>query len=141
MIVLCDIDGTAANIEHRRHFVESKSKSWTRFFEAMVDDTPNEWCQELVRCLHPHEVIFVTGRPENYREQTEKWLDDHYTGLWSELYMRPANNTEPDHKIKQEIYENHINGEVLFVIDDRQQVVDMWRSKGLTVLQCDKGDF
>jgi hypothetical protein len=25
--------------------------------------------------------------------------------------------------------------------DDRQQVVDMWREKGLTVAQVDKGDF
>jgi len=28
-----------------------------------------------------------------------------------------------------------------FVVDDRQQVVDMWRRNGITCLQCDVGDF
>ena len=30
---------------------------------------------------------------------------------------------------------------VHFVLDDRQQVVDMWRSLGLTVFQVAEGDF
>lgn len=30
---------------------------------------------------------------------------------------------------------------ILFVIDDRDSVVEMWRRNGLTVLQCAKGDF
>jgi hypothetical protein len=30
---------------------------------------------------------------------------------------------------------------ILFAIDDRQQVVDMWRRRGITALQCAKGDF
>ncbi|MDJ0647343.1 MAG: hypothetical protein QNJ60_01435 [Xenococcaceae cyanobacterium MO_188.B19] len=29
----------------------------------------------------------------------------------------------------------------LFILDDRQQVVDMWRSLGLTVFQVAEGDF
>ena len=33
------------------------------------------------------------------------------------------------------------NKDILFVVDDRQQVVNMWRDNGITCLQCDKGDF
>jgi hypothetical protein len=41
------------------------------------------------------------------------------------------------------IYENLIKPEynVLCTIDDRQRVVDMWRSIGLTCLQVDYGNF
>lgn len=142
MLILCDIDGTAANINHRRHFVENKPKRWDKFYDAMVDDIPNPWCQELIRALQQHEIVFISGRPENYRKQTEEWLDKHYPGHYSYLYMRPTNNTEPDYIIKERIYDdNFANRDILLVIDDRKQVVDMWRKKGLTVLQCDEGNF
>lgn len=49
---------------------------------------------------------------------------------------------EEDYNIKDEIYTNFLqHKDVLFVVDDRKQVVDMWRSKGLTVLQCAEGNF
>lgn len=145
MLILCDIDGTAANINHRRHFVENKPKRWDKFYDAMTKDVPNAWCQELLRALvlDGHQVAFVSGRPDNYRKQTHNWLMEHYqdVGVYS-LYMRPADNTEQDFVIKERIYNEHFaNTPILFVIDDRQQVVNMWRSKGLTVLQCDEGNF
>ena len=30
-----------------------------------------------------------------------------------------------------------MTGRVLFVVDDRQRVVDMWRAEGITCLQCE----
>ncbi len=45
--------------------------------------------------------------------------------------------------MKEELYRQHIEGNynIKFVLDDRQQVVDMWRRFGLTVFQVDGGDF
>lgn len=149
MIVICDIDGTAANINHRRHLVEGKKKGekvdWGRFFKEMVNDVPNEWCQKLLGALYQqgYQIVFVSGRPEDYRTETTLWLREHYGHIaFEELYMRPAGNYEQDYIIKERIFDEHLkNEEVLFVIDDRKQVVDMWREKGLTVLQCDEGNF
>lgn len=149
MIVLCDIDGTAANINHRRHWVEGKKEGkkvhWPTFFKEMVNDTPNAWCQELLKALNRagHEIVFVSGRPDDYRADTEEWLEKHYKDVhWSSLYMRPAGNYDQDYLIKERIYDAEFaDKEILFVIDDRQQVVDMWRKRGLTVLQCDEGAF
>lgn len=31
--------------------------------------------------------------------------------------------------------------DVLFAVDDRKRVADMWRSVGLTCLHCDEGNF
>ena len=59
--------------------------------------------------------------------------------------MRPkAQEFEKDAKIKHEIYINQIEPkyDVQFVIDDRKQVVDMWRNVvGLKVAQVAEGNF
>ena len=45
--------------------------------------------------------------------------------------------------IKREIFENYIRDyyNIQFVLDDRNQVVEMWRSLGLKCLQVQEGDF
>ena len=58
--------------------------------------------------------------------------------------MRPQNDNRKDALIKRELFEQHILGQyyVELVVDDRQQVVDMWRrTLGLTCVQVDYGDF
>jgi hypothetical protein len=57
--------------------------------------------------------------------------------------MREAGDHRPDWIVKKEIYNNLISKEfdVKLVFDDRQQVVDMWRSIGLTCFQVAEGNF
>lgn len=57
--------------------------------------------------------------------------------------MRPEGDERKDSIVKQEIYEKYIKDRynVRFVLDDRNQVVDMWREVGLKVLQVAPGDF
>tara|TARA_B100000795_G_C22636774_1_gene374842 strand:- start:55 stop:219 length:165 start_codon:yes stop_codon:yes gene_type:complete len=38
-IILCDIDGTVANNDHRQHFLDGK-KDWDGFFDALNKDKP-----------------------------------------------------------------------------------------------------
>ncbi|WP_436197642.1 phosphatase domain-containing protein [Piscirickettsia salmonis] len=48
-----------------------------------------------------------------------------------------------DNIIKEEILDRLLsnNKHILFVIDDRRQVVDMWRRRGIVCLQCAEGNF
>jgi hypothetical protein len=63
--------------------------------------------------------------------------EDEYT-----LLMRKDGDFRADHIVKQEILDKHIDKErVLFVLDDRQQVVDMWRRNGLVCFQVAEGNF
>jgi hypothetical protein len=57
--------------------------------------------------------------------------------------MRKSGDYRKDYEVKKEIYETYIKDKfnVLCVLDDRQSVVDMWRSLGLTCLQVNYGDF
>ena len=57
--------------------------------------------------------------------------------------MRKTGDNRKDSIIKEEIYRNLIepNYNIEFVLDDRNQVVDMWRRIGLTCLQVADGNF
>lgn len=142
--IIVDLDGTLSNTRHRKHFVEQEEKDWKSFYAGITEDLPHEWCLELIKGMKSQgiQILFVSGRPSDYRKATEMWLTFHapeYEGL----FMRAKGDMRLDSIIKAEIYKNEIepNYEILFCVDDRQQVVDAWRELGLTCLQCDKGNF
>ncbi|MEO9500318.1 MAG: HAD family acid phosphatase [Parasphingorhabdus sp.] len=143
--VLFDIDGTLANIEHRRKFLDQDKPDWNSFNSEMGDDTPNMPVVALYKSLwasDEYDIILVTGRNEASRKVTEQWLTWNEIPF-SEMYMRADRDNRADHIIKQEILNGFLASgrEIAFVVDDRQQVVDMWRRNGITCLQCDVGDF
>lgn len=143
--VLFDIDGTLADIRHRVKHLKSSPPNWTAFNQAMGEDVPNETIVSLYKILWAtgeYNLILVTGRNEKFRILTEQWL------TWNdipfgELHMRADNDQRADHVIKEEILRKLISQgvEIQFVVDDRQQVVDMWRRNGITCLQADVGNF
>ena len=51
-VIVFDIDGTLANIEHRRSFVATKPKNWKAFNAGIVNDTPHEDLVELTWMFH-----------------------------------------------------------------------------------------
>lgn len=148
-IIVCDLDGTLADCEHRVHHVRNTPKNWDAFFAGVRDDTLNYPVLSVLNKFvefegFRYELIFCSGRPERCRADTVEWLlreaclsEDEYT-----LLMRKDGDFRADHIVKQEILDNSIPKErVLFVLDDRQQVVDMWRRNGLVCFQVAEGNF
>lgn len=143
--ILFDIDGTLADIRHRRIHLERKKPDWQAFHAEIGSDTPNGPIVELYKSLWmaaTHELVLVTGRHERSRTLTEQWL------AWNEIpfgriLMRADDDFRADYVIKEEILMELLKTgkEIEFVVDDRQQVVDMWRRNGITCLQCDIGNF
>lgn len=153
--IIFDIDGTLADVTHRRHHVASKPKNWPAFFAAMSDDPPIRDVVDLCQFLSLGEehyyggppslrIVFCSGRGEEYRAASEAWLKKYVRPFGTiDLRMRPAGDSRSDVIIKKEMLdrlraEGH---DIWFVVDDRQRVVDMWRENGVTVLQCAPGDF
>ena len=97
---------------------------------------------------NPLYVLIVSGRDDTCKEVTEKWLQDNHIP-YDEIHMRDTNAVDEDGKklddrvIKKDIYDKWIKNRynVRFVLDDRNRVVEMWRSLGLKVLQVGEGDF
>jgi phosphoglycolate phosphatase-like HAD superfamily hydrolase len=144
-LVLFDIDGTLADISHRRHHVMGENKNWGAFFKHMGDDAPNQPVVDLYKALQVsglYDLVIVSARPDNNRPVTEQWLV--WNGIeFERLIMRPAGDYRPDTEIKKEILDllRDEGKDIAFVVDDRDCVVDMWRKNGITCLQCAPGDF
>lgn len=144
--IIIDIDGTLANIEHRRHFVrrvDGQKKDWKGFFQGIADDTLNKWCSEILHTMGAsHIKVLCTGRDENYKRATVEWLKRHEI-QYDHLFMRNRQDSRQDYIIKEIILDFEIltRFEPYFFIDDRSQVVQMWRKRGFTCLQCAPGDF
>lgn len=137
--VICDLDGTLFDCQHRLHHVSGHKKNWDAFFEGIPDDPVVEPVLAVVRAmiLKGFAIVITTGRPEKCRTMTEDKLDEHAVP-YTMMYMRPDMNTRPDHVVKAELYEKIKNDgyDVILAIDDRKSIVDLWRSLGICTLQC-----
>lgn len=137
--VIFDIDGTLADVAHRRHHVAGGKRDWDAFFAAMHLDPPVDPIARLNNIVSDADVhvILCSGRPEKYRAVTEEWLRQHELD-WHRLHMRPDNDVRPDHVVKGQMLDAILADgyEPFLVIDDRPSVVRMWRERGLTCLQC-----
>lgn len=135
--VLVDLDGTLAKMADRSPF------DWDRVDE----DDAHQDVVDLVNTLRDAgaEIVFVSGRDARAHKRTRNWLD-YNVGSWTRmapLLMRSEYDVRKDSIVKEEIYRQEILGRynVWLVLDDRNQVVDMWRNLGLRVLQVAPGNF
>ena len=136
--VIFDIDGTLADHRHRLHHITSWPKNHEAFFAAMHLDGVHPAVVELARILdQTGNLVFVSGRPDRYRQVTVTWLLRIGISL-STLYMRADGDCRPDHIVKRELLAEILadGWKPWLVIDDRPQVVAMWRAEGLTCLQA-----
>ncbi len=141
-IVVVDLDGTLANIDHRLHLIKREKPDWDGFFKACVDDTPNEWCVELINKMADSDnlwVRIVSARSRVVEKETQQWLLKHLSpgADWNLEMLRAEGDYTPDDELKIKwLNESGLKDRILFVVDDRQRVVDMWRKEGLVCLQC-----
>ena len=128
--VICDIDGTLALHNGRDPYDCSTCEN----------DILNKGVASVASAFEV--VILVSGRESKWREKTEAWLSGNAV-KYKSLYMRQTDDKRKDWIVKREIFENEIRPHynIRFVLDDRNRVVDMWRSLGLSCLQVADGDF
>ncbi|CAM6004846.1 unnamed protein product [Sphagnum balticum] len=169
--IVCDLDGTLCNVDHRLHFVRPPKEweeeialakqerrknihgwrpDWAGFFDNILGDSVNQWCADILRLMSSdkHTIVYCSGRPDDRKRDTVEWLKNN--ALYSMhayhdfyLYMRPRNDSRDDSIVKEVILDFEIltRFRPYFMVDDRQRVVDMWRKRGYTCLQCAHGDF
>lgn len=147
-LYIFDIDGTLALTEHRAHLVRCESPNWKAFFAACVDDQPNI---PVINTLHAllnsgADVQIWTDRSSEVMEQTHQWLMNHLGDAAQDirLFMRIEGDYTPDEKLKALWFDelrDFDKRRLVAVFDDRQKVVDMWRSIGVACFQVAAGDF
>lgn len=137
-IIILDLDGTVADCTHRLYYIEGENRDYNSFFDSMVDDEPIHPIIDLVRTLalsQEYLIIAVTGRPITHLRQTHLWLTENFIPYHA-IFMRPADDYRKDTVIKKEILDmiRKEFGEPEFALDDRPDVLRMWRSEGIFTL-------
>ena len=123
-LAVVDLDGVVADVRHRLHHLEGRRADWGSFFAAAVDDPPHdEGLAVVARLEADHEVVYLTGRPESCRPDTERWLEGHGIG-GRRLVMRPAGVRRPAAALKRALLAELAAGrEVAVVVDDDPLVI------------------
>lgn len=149
--IIVDLDGTISlfNCTDKKgnKVIRHPDAHWRNPYDAARadNDLPNEAVVEAVKMAHAygHKIIFCSGRYRDYEPQTRAFLDCTIPGIPYELLMRNSGDNRKDAIIKEELYTTHIepNYNVSFILDDRSQVIEFWRSRGLAAWQVAPGDF
>ena len=139
-----DIDGTLADLSHRLHHIKGETKDWRAFFRAVGQDTPIEHICHLARDLASAGcvIVYVSGRSDECRAATEDWIRMY--GLPDgRVFMRAEGDHRPDDLVKAELLAELIEAGFapVMAFDDRNRVVEQWRSNGVPCAQVAPGDF
>ncbi|MFZ5792342.1 MAG: hypothetical protein ACOY3L_16745 [Pseudomonadota bacterium] len=149
-----DIDGTLADCSHRLHHIQAEPANWDAFYEACHLDSPIAHILDVAHALsHSADIVFVTGRSERCRRATLAWLKSNLPNCgsdweWShngarDLYMRADGDHRPDNIVKGELLDRLLADgyRPLMAFEDRDQVVKMWRARGIPCAQVAEGNF
>lgn len=142
--IICDLDGTLCNIEHRQHYVMNGKKDWKNFFKEIPNDKLNYQVDDVLQGFQKkgYSIVFCSGRDDNQRENTVRWLNKHDV-QYDHLFMRSRHDCRKDSIIKEIILDFEIltRYDPYLILDDRDQVVKMWRDRGYMCWQVAPGDF
>jgi predicted kinase len=134
--VIVDIDGTLAKMAGRSPY------EWHRVGE----DSPVDSVISAVKAAHQagNDILVMSGRDGSCRYITVGWLKKHLgPDMPFKLFMRAEGDNRKDDIVKYELFNDNVRDRyhVQYVLDDRAQVVRMWRNLGLSCFQVAEGDF
>jgi hypothetical protein len=147
--IIFDLDGTLADINVRRKLATKPNgkMDWDIFLDPdnIKLDVPNDPVVKMAQLFAEDgfNIFIFSGRSDKTIHTTQSWLT-HNRVPFHKLVMRDSvtRHFVPDDILKKDMLDKHVDiDDVFLVVDDRQKVVDMWRSLGLKVFQVDKGDF
>lgn len=138
-IIICDIDWTVAEIEHRLHYIKWDIKDHDSFYDNVWGDTPILPVIDTINQLAlEHTIIMVSGRRNQCYWETKKWLEKYWVH-YDYILMRNSWDYRKDTEVKKSFYDKCLSKNDIFaVFDDRKAVVDMRRSLWLYVFDCNQ---
>lgn len=131
--IIVDLDGTLAHSNGKRGYYDWKNV-------GMDDVDLDVWEMIEASFEYGHKLIFLTGRSKECYGETRDWLFQKVNLVASkyQLLMRESKDFRPSTVVKKELYENFIKDKynVIFAIDDKEDICEMWRSLGIKAFQC-----
>jgi len=131
--IIIDLDGTLCKKVTDRSYYD---------MTRVGEDEPHALMSFLVDCINDSgeyycDILFVTGRSEDGRSETEAWLEKNCLG-YKALFMRQLNDNRRAEEVKEEILKTQIfpKWAVVGAIDDDKRCAAMYYSLGIEVLKC-----
>lgn len=131
--IICDLDGTLAfAVEHGLHDYSN--------FEI------SKPILNLIKMYseNDYHLFFITSRNEKNHIQTYEWIKNK-TNIFNDRFtilMRSKDDLRNDVQVKEDLFlKIPKNYSIDFVLEDKNNVVEMWRDKGLCVLQPTEGNY
>ena len=147
--IIFDLDGTLALIDKRRE-VSTKPNGkldWGKFFNStnIKLDEPNLPVIKMAQLFSEQgfNIVILSGRSNKTETATRSWLSKNKVPF-NKLIMRNSetNHFTPDWVLKKNMLDENLDiNDVFLVVDDRDRVVKLWRSLGLTTFQVAEGNF
>ncbi|MDZ7880897.1 MAG: hypothetical protein U5L45_24690 [Saprospiraceae bacterium] len=133
--IICDLDGTLALMNGRNPYDAARCE----------EDLLNAPVAKVLKTFQAlgYKVLLLSGRKEEHKPQTINWLATHAI-TYDLLELRKTGDNRADTLVKKDLFNAFVSGKyyVEFILDDRDQVVDLWRNDlGLTCFQVNYGDF
>ena len=147
--IIFDLDGTLADISVRKKLATKPNgkMDWDKFLDPdnIKLDVPNDPVVKMAQFFAEggFNIVIFSGRSDKTIHTTRSWLTRNRVPF-HKLVMRDSvtHHFVPDDILKKDMLDKHVDiDDVFLVVDDRQKVVDMWRSLGLKVFQVDEGNL
>ena len=142
LAAIFDRDGTLAAIHNGP--MDRSNDSWAAYNAALPFDAPVPQVVALLNAMRPGVVrIMVSGRAEGdwpgdrrRRFAMQDWIAKHNLPI-DYLFMREGGDQRLDSVVKEEILQRDIlpRFDPILAVDDRPQVIDVWRRYGISTLQ------
>lgn len=136
-IAIWDLDNCLSNDAHRIQFIDWKTndpdKRYAMYHNLCHLDAPGNTSLFNASVMMGFEPVFITGRPESVRAETQRWIKEHITAIGPlHLFMRPTGNRMGSVELKETLVKYaRLDDPKLFVVayDDHPDIVNMYREK------------
>lgn len=142
-VVVVDLDGTLCDTSSVLHHVKGlprDKKNYDAFHEGSRHCPPIKMVQDMVAedVANGLKVVIATGRKERWRALSHDYTEEHLGAPYIEMYMRPDDDHRSQVEFKTELIGQLVEQyDIKRAYEDRQAVVDVWRSHGIPVVHIE----
>lgn len=138
--IIVDVDGTISeNVIGRPWYGKGAAK-------GMLEDKPYTNIINMIRSYcdkYELDLLILTGRHKGAEEKaTLEWLNNNWLNP-DKIFVRDLKDYSKTAVYKEKVYEEKIKPfyDIVMVFEDNNSCVQMFRSKGLLVLQPQNSDY